>query len=487
MTGLVVAMLAFRPPVVDDPSIVQAQAGGSGGKAAKAKAPSQPDRSLADTDGGARQRLQINKIDGEFNDVPVSDALTYLSDRIGVQFHIDKQSLENASVNNDTPVTLRLKNVPAEMLLDLILRQANLGYRLRNGVILVASKEDIQSQTEVRVYELPVGGFEEGVGLAEELAALIPATVEVNNWSEHTVVVGPRGRRRAGFGSAGAAGSSGGGYGSTGYGATGYGAVELREGESGESVGGGGVGTIRVFRGTLVVSQTPEVHQKIEKLLNDLSATGALNPERLKELRAAHRDLGAHGGPTGMPEDSRYGSGGAPGYGGAGYGQSSQPGYGQSTRGGRGQTGYGTTGRGGYGAGGSNGGYGATGRGAAADRSGYGSGPAPSRTAEDVPGQPPSSGGFTPVPRDPNAGSNAPPGPSRTGGQPPGTNDPNATQPGAAPAGGGSPPGLGASGGVAPNTPGGESGASAAAPAADPATGASAPSLAPAGAYGGAR
>ena len=33
---------------------------------------------------------------------------------------------------------------------------------------------------------------------------------------------------------------------------------------------GGGVGSIRVFRGVLVVSQTPEVHQKIEKLLDDL-------------------------------------------------------------------------------------------------------------------------------------------------------------------------------------------------------------------------
>ncbi len=51
---------------------------------------------------------------------------------------------------------------------------------------------------------------------------------------------------------------------------------------------GGGVGSIRVFRGVLVVSQTPEVHQKIEKLLDDLekvlppqsttSGTGMMGP-----------------------------------------------------------------------------------------------------------------------------------------------------------------------------------------------------------------
>jgi hypothetical protein len=475
MTGLVVAMLAFRPPVIDDPSIAQAQAGGSDSKAAKGKAQGRSEHRLASDDGGARQRLQINKIDAEFSDLPVRDALAYLSDRIGVQFHIDKQSLENASTNSDTPVTLRLQNVPAEMVLDLILRQAKLGYRLRNGVILVASAEDVQSQTEVRVYELPVGGYEDGVGLAEELAALIPATVEVNHWSEHPVVVAPNGSRQAGYGSMSAPGGVGiGGYGAAG----GYGSVG-GSGELIESVGGGGVGTIRVFRGTLVISQTPEVHQKIEKLLADLSTAGALNPQRLEDLRAAKPDLGGYGGPTGSPHQGHpgygqtgqqghgqtgYGATGG-GYGGTGYGGT---GYGQ-TGGPTGRGGYGATGgsRGGYGSTSGRGGYGATGR-AGADRPGYGRTPASSPAAEGAPGQTPTGGGSAPA----GSSGSSPDASTTPGGPPSGATDPNAAGSGPASGTGLFAPEHGTPNGSAPPSGSGESGSS---------------SASPPGAYGGAR
>ena len=420
MTGLVVAMLAFRPPVLDDPSIVKAQAEGSDSKAAKGKAPGKPDSRLANDDGGARQRLRINKIDAEFSDIPVGDALNYLSDRIGVQFHIDKQSLEDASINNDTPVTLRLQNVPAEMVLDLILRQAKLGYRLRHGVILVASEEDVQSQTEVRVYRVPEG-------MAEELAALIPDTIDAQLWSGHTVIIDPRGRRRAGYGSMGA--PSRGGYGGGGgYGAPGYGAAEFAPGEITENVGGGGAGTIRVFRGTLVISQTPEVHQKIEKLLTDLTGAGAMDPQKRSDGPGIDRNGMM---PAPQPQGPASGEGGyrqQPGYGSSGYGA---PGRGGTGYGGRGGHGAADGSRGGYGSDGA--GYGNAGTSQDGGRAGgvrRGSGASSDAAPEggSPPGQPPSSGGLTPVPRNPNAPSHAPLGPSPPGSQPPGATDPNAAE-----------------------------------------------------------
>jgi hypothetical protein len=414
MTGLVVAMLAFRPPVIDDPSIVQAQAGGSDSKATKSKAKSEPSERIAISDSDARHRLHGNKISAEFVEVPVSVALAYISDKVGVQFYIDKHSLESANVSADTPTTLNLKSVPAEMVLDLILRQAKLGYRLRNGVILVASAEDVQSQTEVRVYRVPDG-------MAEELAALIPDTIDAQLWSGHSVITDPRGRRRAGYG---ATGMYGGGYGSgsSRYGSTGgYGATAPGEGESVETVGGGGAGTIRVFRGTLVISQTPEVHQRIEKLLNDLAGAGAMEPQRRPDGPGGER-TGFHV-PGASPQETIPGEGG--------YGQAGQPGYGQT---GRGQSGYGSTGRGGFGTtGGSRGGYGATSQGrggyGATGASGYGQGP--SSPTGNSPGRPPSSGPSAPA-------TGTAPGPTAPGGQPPGTVDPNAAGPNT----GSPPPGL---------------------------------------------
>jgi hypothetical protein len=140
---------------------------------------------------------------------------------------------------------------------------------------MVASEQDIQSQTEVRVYELPLGGVENGLSLAGELADLIPATIDIHSWQTT-----PQAHGQTGYGGGGFAAPGGGGVG-----------------------GAEGVGTIRVFRGTLVISQTPEVHQKIEKLLDDLSKTGALNPQRLQDLHAAEppQDAGGYGsaGPGG--------------------------------------------------------------------------------------------------------------------------------------------------------------------------------------------
>jgi hypothetical protein len=474
--------------VVDDPSIVKAQAGAAPDKVGKAKAPSKP-LELADNDTIARQRLENNSMDSEFADVPLDSVFEYMSDTIGVQFYIDKQSLEGASIRPDAPITLSLKKVPAEMVLDLILRQLKLDYRLRNGVVMVASAADVQAQTEVRVYRVREG-------MAEELAALIPDTIDAHLWSGHTVITDPRGRRRAGYGSmdAPSGGYGGGRYGSS---AGGYGAGGPGEGEVAETVGGGGAGTIRVFRGTLVISQTPEVHQKIEKLLDDLTGAGAMDPQKRSDGPGVDRTGMMPGGPPqeAIAGESGYGQAGQSGYGGTGYGQTGQPGYGRTGRGqpGYGRGGYGSTTRGGYGAtGGSRGGYGSAasegGSGTAGPRRGQGDSSSFAPEGGNLPGQPPSSGGFAPVPQDPNAPSGAPLGPSSPGRQPPGTNDPNATQSGAAPAGGGSPPGLGASGGIAPNTPRGESGGSTAAPAAPSADAAAAtPIPVPSGSYGGAR
>src|SRR5262245_13116900 len=131
MTGLVLAMLAFRPPVIDDPSLAQAQPGPASGQPARKGLPGeggpvagrgQASRPM-DPDAATRAKLK-EASDGEFVEMPLHDVLRYFSDKHGIQHYIDKRSLEEANVAADAPITLNLKNVPAEMLLDLVLRQA---------------------------------------------------------------------------------------------------------------------------------------------------------------------------------------------------------------------------------------------------------------------------------------------------------------------------------------------------------------------------
>lgn len=343
MTGLVVAMLAFRPEVRDDPNVARAQAE-SESRSEKQKDGVKKKTAPPPRDPDQRTRLALKEpTNVEFTETPLNIVLDILSEKHGVQNYIDKRSIIDVNISQQEPVTLDLEDVPLDMVLDLMLRELRLGYRVRNGVIVVASEEDLHSRTEVRVYRVP-----DGMGMAEELAALIPATIDDESWREHIVQVHPGGRRSAGYGAAGG-----------GYGAAGYGGVGM---ESGEAVGGPqGVGTIRVFRGTLVISQTPEVHQKIEKLLADLDRAGAMEPQRRPD-GPREGDRGGYGGP---PQASPFG-------------EPVQPGYGQT--------------------GSEGGGYGRVPR-TSSDRSGYGRAtPAPTPAADVAPGQPPTSGDSIPVP-----------------------------------------------------------------------------------------
>ncbi len=98
----------------------------------------------------------------------------YLGDQLKIQFYIDRKSMGVEGIAEDVPVNFNLKDVPGEMILDLVLRELGLAYTIRSGVVMVASKSDIQSQTEVRVYPVTNG--------AEELAQLIPNTIEPHTW-----------------------------------------------------------------------------------------------------------------------------------------------------------------------------------------------------------------------------------------------------------------------------------------------------------------
>jgi hypothetical protein len=268
MTGLIVALLAFRPEMRNDPGIAQAQAESdpSGEKQAdggKTKTPTPP------RDPDLRTRLALRQATSiDFTETGLRTALATLGEQHAVQHYIDQRSLRDAGVDSDAAVTLNLDNVPFSMVLDLMLRELSLGYRIRNGVIVIASEEDVRSQTEVRVYEVP----EED---AQSLLWLIAETIEPDSWRPDPQV--RPGNNPYGYGAAAPQG--------------GFGGVADPSGP----------GSIRAYRGVLVVSQTPEVHQKIEKLLSDLNRVLIDRPRRGAAGAAEPSGLGDSRGSPGIP------------------------------------------------------------------------------------------------------------------------------------------------------------------------------------------
>jgi hypothetical protein len=124
MTGLVVALLAFRPPLVNDPSVIQAQADPTTAKP-KAAADARPAAKKAEISRNEQANAETRRkldtlIDVEFDETPLHAALEFIAKKVGTQFYLDPKSLADAAIASDTPVSLHLKQVPAEMAIDLI-------------------------------------------------------------------------------------------------------------------------------------------------------------------------------------------------------------------------------------------------------------------------------------------------------------------------------------------------------------------------------
>jgi hypothetical protein len=164
----------------------------------------------SDKDRLAREAL-ATEIDAEFADVPLREAVNYVGQVLDLQTYLDMQGIADEGVDGETPVALNLRQIPGEMVLDLILSPYNLAYTIRSGVVIV-TKRDKAEEIEVRVYRV------DAVDLIE-LSELVTTMIAPESWDEI-----------------------------------------------------GGRGNIRAYHGALVVAQSPRVHDGIAKFLEDLKA-----------------------------------------------------------------------------------------------------------------------------------------------------------------------------------------------------------------------
>lgn len=243
-------------------------------------------------------RKLAKRIEAEYPDTPLQDVLHHLAATVGVQFYVDRRALEESGVDTDTPVTLQLKDVPADMVLELVLEEQDLAFYLRQGIVMITSEDEASQHLLARVYDVSE--------LAD--ASVTHATSHERGgggggfFSVASEADSRRGRQHAcqfGGGMGGGLGG-GGGFGGEMGGplAGGLGPIDevselanlievTVEPDSWNNVGG--VGSIIPYRNTLVISQTPLVHAQIESLLRQLRATeGARQPR-------PHAEVEGHG------------------------------------------------------------------------------------------------------------------------------------------------------------------------------------------------
>lgn len=103
--------------------------------------------------------LEEKRIPVDFTDNNLEDVLTFIANVGNLQMDIDWPSLEDIGVARETPVSLKLTNVPLETVLDRVLEKASesdllAGWAVTDGVLTIASDEVLRRNTVLEIYDI---------------------------------------------------------------------------------------------------------------------------------------------------------------------------------------------------------------------------------------------------------------------------------------------------------------------------------------------
>jgi hypothetical protein len=193
------------------------------------------------------EKLLSLKTSLEYVETPLTDVLADLSNRVGISFQIDARSLSDAGIDPSLPMTIDVRNVSVRAALANLLRPHELVWLFQNEVPLITTKEQGDLQQIIGVYPVAdiVGPnsqtdaekkLEHAADDADVLIDTLTGNVDTETWSEL-----------------------------------------------------GGPGTISSLDKEypmLVISQTAQTHEKIERLLGDLRESRRAQAEALGKLAA---------------------------------------------------------------------------------------------------------------------------------------------------------------------------------------------------------
>jgi len=174
-------------------------------------------QSIAPSDETGRKiRTALDRhIEFDFDDMPLKDAVDFLSENLQIPIVLSLKKLEEASISPDTPITRKLESDPAVRHLETILKDLELDYVIRDEVLQITTPEDVESQLVTRIYD--TRSLLSGLS-ADRIIEQITRTIQPQMWD---IVGGP--------------------------------------------------GEVKIWRGLMVVTHTDRVHEEIEKLLLSLA------------------------------------------------------------------------------------------------------------------------------------------------------------------------------------------------------------------------
>ena len=112
----------------------------------------------SDTDRAARAKLQTRLQKLDFDNIEFSDTVQFLRDVSGLKVDVKWDALSASGVEPTTTVNAHMGNVSVDKALRVIMDDVGgvnpIGYTIENGAVTITSREDLQSRTVTRVYDI---------------------------------------------------------------------------------------------------------------------------------------------------------------------------------------------------------------------------------------------------------------------------------------------------------------------------------------------
>jgi hypothetical protein len=152
----------------------------------------------------------------DFTEEPLENVVNFLQDEYRLPIQLDLPALENLGLTADEPVTVSLREISLRSALQLVLSQKRLAYVVRDGYLLITTRDKAAHEPQTVVYNVAdLIGDDDSGQLRSTLIDTIRSCVAYDTWALNDK----------------------------------------------------GPGQIKSFQTLLIVSQTAEVHVEIERLL----------------------------------------------------------------------------------------------------------------------------------------------------------------------------------------------------------------------------
>lgn len=234
-----------------------------------------------------------------FDGVGFSDVIDFLRDVSGANIFVNWKTLEGAGIDRNAPVTAKLRNVKFSKALSIILDSVGggttkLGYTIDEGVIEIATADELGKNTLTRVYDI------------RDLIINVP---DFDNPPDFSLQATSNNSSQNGSSGAGG-GGGGGGSGQSLFSGSAGGGATAEKGQTRQELvdsiiklitetvaadswrdSGGSVGSIRELQGQLIVTQTPENQRALVALLEQLRETHSIQVTVETRFLTVQRDF----------------------------------------------------------------------------------------------------------------------------------------------------------------------------------------------------